>query len=121
MKSLEEIIQQHPVFLHEFHTKEDVFREFELSESETDEINILFASYGTGNYEGDAFVLFEKDGKLYEVNGGHCSCYGLEGQWREEEVELMTLYYRLTVGKMGVDPDSGNNYANELKEFLGIN
>ena len=46
-------------------------------------INILFASYGQGGYEGDAWVLFEEDGKLFEVNGGHCSCYGLEGQWEK--------------------------------------
>jgi hypothetical protein len=30
-------------------------------------------------------VIFEKDGKLWEVNGSHCSCYGLEGQWQPEE------------------------------------
>jgi hypothetical protein len=33
--------------------------------------NILFASYGCANYTGDAWVLFERGGKLYEVNGGH--------------------------------------------------
>lgn len=51
-------------------------------------INILFASYGEDNYSGNAFVLFEKDGKLYEVNGSHCSCYGLEGQFEPEETTL---------------------------------
>lgn len=52
---------------------------------------ILFASYGGGSYEGDAFVLYRKDGKLYEVSGSHCSCYGLEGQWGPEETYIAAL------------------------------
>lgn len=32
---------------------------------EWEPINILFASYGYENYSGDAFVLFERDGKLF--------------------------------------------------------
>src|SRR5262245_340581 len=39
---------------------------------------ILFASYGNGDYCGDAMVLFRGvDGELYEVYGSHCSCHGL--------------------------------------------
>jgi hypothetical protein len=83
-------------------------------------VNILFASYGTDNYSGDAFVLFEKDGKLFEVNGGHCSCYGLEEQFEPEETTLEAIEMRLTKGTMGVDDYSGNEFANELKQFLGI-
>lgn len=83
-------------------------------------INILFASYGCANYEGDAFVLFEKEGKLFEVNGGHCSCYGLEGQFSPEETTLEALNHRLINGKMGQDDYSGNEFANELKQFLGV-
>jgi len=55
------------------------------------EEELLFASYGGGSYEGDAFVLFRKDGKLFEVNGSHCSCYGLEGQWGPEETSIEAL------------------------------
>ena len=55
------------------------------------ENELLFASYGGGSYEGDAFVLFRKDGVLYEVNGSHCSCYGLEGQWKPEETSVAAL------------------------------
>ena len=83
-------------------------------------INILFASYGCANYEGDAFVLFEKEGKIFEVNGGHCSCYGLEGQFSPEETTLEALNHRLVNGKMGQDDYSGNEFANELKQFLGV-
>lgn len=52
---------------------------------------ILLAWYGNGSYEGSAFVVFRNDGKLYEVNGGHCSCYGLEGQWSPEECTVESL------------------------------
>ena len=55
------------------------------------EDELLFASYGGGSYEGDATVVFRKDGKLYEVSGSHCSCYGLEGQWEPEETSIAAL------------------------------
>ncbi len=48
------------------------------------EINLLLASYETGCYDGTAFVLYEKDGILYEVNASHCSCHGLENEWEPE-------------------------------------
>jgi len=49
------------------------------------EEEVLFAAYGGGGYDGTAHVLFTRDGKLYEVNGSHCSCFGLEDQWTPEE------------------------------------
>lgn len=58
------------------------------------EDELLFASYGGASYEGDAFVIYERDGKLYEVHGGHCSCYGLEGQWEPEETTWAALAAR---------------------------
>ena len=49
------------------------------------EDKILLAAYYDEDYEGDAYVLFERGGKLWEVHGSHCSCNGLEGQWDPEE------------------------------------
>jgi hypothetical protein len=57
---------------------------------------ILFACYDTPSYEGYAIVLFERDGKLYEVHGSHCSCYGLEDQWEPEETTWPALAMRVT-------------------------
>lgn len=71
-----------------FTSVENIFEQFEQKQ---DGETILMAIYETEWYQGDAFVLFEKDGKLYEINGGHCSCYGLEGQWSPEEVLLAEL------------------------------
>jgi len=54
-----------------------------------DELNtgaVHIAWYGYGSYEGSSFVLYTNaDGQLKEVNGSHCSCFGLEGQWRPED------------------------------------
>lgn len=58
------------------------------------EDEILFAWYDCADYSGSALVVYERDGKLYEVNGGHCSCYGLEGQWTPEETTAEALGMR---------------------------
>jgi hypothetical protein len=55
---------------------------------------ILYAEYETADYKGNAFVLFKQNGKLYEVSGSHCSCYGLEGQWKPEETSWEALAIR---------------------------
>lgn len=46
---------------------------------------VLFHEYVRGSYDGSAFTLFrDKQGRLMECNGSHCSCFGLEGQWDPE-------------------------------------
>lgn len=132
MKSLEEILEQEPVFMNDFTDKKDVLTKFDgecwewndKEEStfikENENINILFASYEYTDYRGDAWVLFEQGGKLFEVSGGHCSCYGLEGQWQPDEVVLEELENRLLNGTFGEDDWSDNNFKQELCEFLGV-
>lgn len=130
MKTFNEIINQTPVYINDWSSKEDVVRDFEgyffdeekleKTLKDYEDVNILLASYGQANYSGEAWVLFEQNGKLYEVNGGHCSCYGLEGQWSEEEVLLEELEHRLLNGTFGEDDWSDNNFKEELCEFLGV-
>lgn len=150
MKTLDEIIKQEPVFLNIWTHKVDVIGDFEgiyltykdyVAEESTygnkdywlekksqmdkaieeyKDRNILFASYSYENYSGDAWVLFEQDGALFEVNGSHCSCYGLEGQWEPEIVSLKELEHRLINGTFGEDDWTGNNFKKELCEFLGV-
>ena len=67
----------------------------EPNETFPTEDEILFASYETPGYEGEALVLFERDGRIYEVNASHCSCMGLEGQWKPEETLWPALRMRL--------------------------
>jgi hypothetical protein len=149
MKTIEQIIKQKPVYLNDWQDKFSLISDFDcihitkaqyeaeqspypneenllkLKEKmkrallEWGDINILFASYNYANYEGDAWVLLEKEGKLFEVNGSHCSCYGLEGQWDPEQVSLEELKHRLEKGTLGKD-GSLNCFATELKRFLGL-
>lgn len=75
----------------------DVRSEFEPIEGGAPfptDAQVLFAAYVFYSYEGEAFVLFEVDGTLYEVNGGHCSCFGLEGQWEPEATSWEALSMR---------------------------
>jgi hypothetical protein len=46
-------------------------------------VQILIGYIQDGGYDGSAYFLVQdrETGKLYEVTGGHCSCYGFEGQW----------------------------------------
>jgi hypothetical protein len=69
--------------------------DFNITDIDLEGIKILLASYVYEEWEGDAFILFRKDGKLFEVNGSHCSCYGLEGQWEPEETSVESLRKRL--------------------------
>lgn len=91
----------------------------EAMKSTAFDVTILLASYETGNWEGEAFVLFEKDGTLYEVNASHCSCYGLENQWSPEETDISALEFRLTNGTFGRSY-WGNIFADELSEILEV-
>lgn len=67
-------------------TPKDVFESFSAKPEDYDGATILAAAYTYEDYSGSAMVLYEKDGKLFVNHGGHCSCYGLEGQWSPEEV-----------------------------------
>lgn len=124
MKTTNEIINQEPVYLNHWSCREDVIKDFcgydQNPSDEWNDVNFLFASYGQDNYSGDAFVLFERDGELFEVHGSHCSCYGLEDQFDPESVVLEELENRLKNGDFGKDDYSGNAFHQELVSFLGI-
>lgn len=71
-----------------------LMEDFNITKKSLEGCTIIFAAYSYVNHSGSAFVLFEKDGKLFEVNGGHCSCYGLEGQWEPEQTSWKFLAQR---------------------------
>lgn len=150
MKNINEIISQAPVFINDWTHEVDVISDFEgiyLTNKEYTaaespypntvawlerkermneaidnykDVKMLFASYGNANYSGDGWVLFEKDGELFEVHGGHCSCYGLEDQWEPEVILSEELENRLLNGTFGEDNWSDNNFKEDLCEFLGV-
>jgi hypothetical protein len=60
------------------------------------EDEVVFAAYGLEEaYSGSAIVIFEKNGELFENQGGHCSCNGLEDQWQPGKVTWEALALRL--------------------------
>ena len=111
------------MYLNDFSCKEDLISAFFPSwaghkpPEDFDDINILLASYGGGSYDGDAFILCEKKGKLYTVEGSHCSCYGLEGQWGLESTNVDTLLHRVNKGTLG-ENWSGHRFKKELLQIL---
>jgi len=97
--------------------------DFGISDQELEGVTILLASYTYLNHSGEAFVLFERDGALYEVHGSHCSCYRLgdcgyrisgrgRTQWQPEETTVAALIYRLDKGRVSGD------YAEQLRTVL---
>ncbi len=143
MKTIEEIINSTPVYLHDWEkggkmqliedfeglriTKEQyealTCKEEELYNEDSkgwEVVKILFASYAYVDYSGAAWVLFAENGKLFEVSGEHCSCFGLEGQWEPEGVVLAELENRIINGTFGNDGWDNNTFRDELIKFLSL-
>lgn len=118
------------LFLNNWDSKESMIADFEnvydkekLTPEQIakyDHVDVILASYGTDNYMGDAYVLFrnKNDGKLYENHGSHCSCYGLEDQWGEEETTLESIKLRVTEGSLGSDDYSDNVFKDEIRAVI---
>ena len=62
---------------------DDLCNEFRIS-NEVQDNQIVFAGYFTESYEGSAVVLFFNNFGINIVEGSHCSCNGLEGQWKPQ-------------------------------------
>ncbi len=82
--------------------KEDIIDAFDLQPDALDNIELLYAEYEAGSYDGQACVIFKKDDKLFGVYADHCSCNDLEGQWDPEETTWQEL---LTYIEPGEDDD----------------
>lgn len=65
-----------------------------LDELKIVELILAYESVGSWGCDSSSFFLFRKNGVLYENHGGHCSCYGFEGQWEPEEVTVEALKKR---------------------------
>lgn len=66
-----------------FESWADVRGEFQTEHAEPS--RVLYAGYRDENYEGEADVAWlNDDGSIGYVEGSHCSCYGLEGQFVPE-------------------------------------
>jgi hypothetical protein len=83
--------QEHPLIRE--HDHYDGFEVTHKQAIEISQLNIIVAAYTYENYSGDAFVLYEKDGQLYEVNDSHCSCNGLRN-WSPEHTSIDAVMLR---------------------------
>jgi hypothetical protein len=81
--------------------------------------NFVIALYGLGGYEGWSYVLYHKDGVFYENEAGHCSCYGLEGQWNPQETDVEALKLRLANGSFSYEADEDRLIKMYISEYLG--
>ena len=109
------------IYLGEWKNKDNLIKNFEIDPSIINNAEILLAYYDLGSYEGEAFVLLIRENNLYEVNASHCSCYELEGQWREEETTKQSLLHRLEKGNLGTFEYNSKKYdvfKTKLKEIL---
>jgi hypothetical protein len=104
--------------------KDKIADDFGIARSDLDAIEIVVAYMSVGSWgcDSSAFIVFRKDGVLYEVNGSHCSCYGFSEssvyggstQWEPEPVETVDAIlkrkdYALAGG--GYDSDQAGNAA----------
>jgi len=98
-----------------FDNLQDILKEFESDCDGLKDEEVLFASYGSEDYSGDAVVLIQRDGKLYTSEGGHCSCHGLEEQWEMIETTKEIL------AKRKFDKTYHPEFIEWLKGFLNAN
>lgn len=98
-----------PDVFHDFTDANSVFDTYAAPVEWREGVTFIYADYETYDYEGHSFVVFMKNGKLYEVNGSHCSCNGLEDCWQPEETSFAALMFRPNV------PDQAKK---NLKKFF---
>ena len=79
-----------------FGCREDVEKQYQVELDK--DVRILYAGYWYKDYFGDSVVLFNYGRRLYEVRGGHCSCYGLERQWDPDEVTKEQMLHMFKEG-----------------------
>ena len=60
---------------------------------EISKYQILIAGEWEDSYDGHSYFLLKdkESGKLFEVHGSHCSCYGFEGQFEPEAASIEYL------------------------------
>lgn len=85
-------ITPNTAYLQNFDSWESIEQAYECKIDE--DADILLAWYGHGSYCGSSLVIYRRGDTLYEVNGSHCSCNGLEGQWSPEITTAAALKMR---------------------------
>lgn len=131
------LLAKQPMFLNDFEDVASVVHNFEVGYthrlSKEEQVKaveefcktykVLFADYTYEDYSGDAYVFgyLPSENLFFEVHGGHCSCYGLEGQWDVEthtKEQLEALFAARKWDKKKEDTDRYyHRYAQSSVEF----
>jgi hypothetical protein len=87
-----------------------------------DDFTILIAYESVGNWGCDSSSWFlmrkNSDNTLWEFSGGHCSCYGFEGQFDPEETQLEYLKSDKFYFSTGGYDDDRNENESKVKAYL---
>ncbi len=72
----------------------DIVCNYGVEESTVNQYKLVVACLNNYGYEEDSYFLLihRSTGKLYEVCGSHCSCYGFEGQFEPEETTVEYIF-----------------------------
>jgi hypothetical protein len=98
------------------------------------DVLVAYESVGSWGCDSTSFFVFKdkETGKLYEMHGSHCSCYGFEGQFGLEETTIEALKSRVEHARSrnqdeedehsifsmgGYDGDATNN-AKAVNEYI---
>ena len=102
----------------DFNSAKNVFDRYSVSDEDQSGVQIIAATYTYEDYSGNSFVVFRKDGKLFEVHGSHCSCNGLEGQWEPHETSFDALMDRFEKAGDYQNDSYGGEFVEGLKRGL---
>ncbi len=85
---------------------------------------VAYESVGDWGCDSTSYFLFYYKGKLFEVFGSHCSCFGFEDQWKPDETSFIALIDRIEKGYLfstgGYDNSSDENIlaaSNHVKKL----
>lgn len=96
----------------QFKNLEDLKREYQLKDKDLEGVEILYAAYKTGSYDGQSIVLFKIGDKLFIVEADHCSCHGLEEKWDPIETNEDTLKKEILA--------KGRYFYREFESFINF-
>lgn len=106
-----------PIYQENFSDEQSLLDSFRITKEAFNGAKVILAWYGYGDYCGSAVVILRKGDQLYEVNGSHCSCYGIEDQWAMEETTKAALRARMNEGSYG-SYDGEPTFKTTLLEVL---
>lgn len=99
--------------------------DIKVAKEKLQNMQVLVAYESVGSWGCDSssyFLLRDKvEDKMFEVHGGHCSCYGFEGQLDLEETNVKALLHRAENGNVfycgGYDDNETENQR-AVKEYI---